>query len=255
MKRCMVILMLLVVAVLSPKVTATVGQVWNSSADWQCATPQNTANTWLYGFKWEGEGDGITTSPLHLHTFSDAGGYQPWYHYYADWDFLGGTAVSNVHKNVGAVPVETFGAHWEAGQTTMWPTNGNATNPCFRWVAPEDGTYDLDVLFTGNTLGGPASYWLQTYVVANISGVSTILDQAILLDPYYNVAEPSEHSYNDYSGVSLVLSAGDSIDFLADDGGGTTGHCVGLDATITQVPEPATMLLLALGSVALLRKK
>ena len=249
------VLVLTVVMALVPMAMGAIGQVWNSSDDFHTTAPQdagNPTNDWLYGFKWEGQGDGITT-PLHL--FSSVGGAaEPWYVYWADWDGIMPSSGGYIHKNMSDSSQSLYGSLWEPWQTTMWPASNDGTLPCFRWVAPEDGEYDLDVLFTGNRDAGQYSFWLRTWVVANISGVSTILDQGYLYDGYY-VSGAVDGSYVDYSNLGMLLSAGDSIDFLVDDGDSGTAACVGLDATITQVPEPTSMILLGLGGLALARKR
>ena len=231
-----------VLVVLTLQIDVAMGQVWNSGADFHVSAPQdpnNPTNDWLYGFKIEdpnGGQDGIT-SPLTLFSHVDA--TIP-YSYWADWDGIDPYCAGYVHQNRGDAVLEQFGAHWEPWQTTLWPGENDGTLPCFRWIAPADGLYSLDVMLTGNKLAGQYSFWLRTWIVSNIGGTSTVLDQGYLYDGYY-YSGAVEGSYVEYSGF-MSLSAGDSIDFLVDDGDSGTGAGVGLDATITQIPSPLLLL-------------
>ena len=231
-----VVWILSVLVVLTLQVGVTMGQVWNSATDWHYTTPQDSSdpmNDWLYGFKMKA--DGPTSAMASLFSDVDAGGSYPWYYYWADWDGVEPTSNAYIQQNGSVNVVEEWDLHWDPGQSTMDPGNNGGTMPVYRWVAPEDGVYNLDVTFTGNKMGGQYSFWMRTFVVANIGGTSTVLDQGYLYDGYYfSGAVPG--SYVQYSDLRMLLSAGDSIDFLVDDGDSGTGSLVGLDATITQLP-------------------
>jgi len=55
--------------------------------------------------------------------------------------------------------------------------------------------------------------------------------------------------------LSVAVMPGDTFDFVQGAGAGMGGENSPFDVTITEVPEPATMALLSMGALALLRKR
>jgi len=133
-----------------------------------------------------------------------------------------------------------FGAN--AGEHGFCPPDGtvNAQYTTFRWTAPAGVASAVDI--TG--LARPATdiQVKEIFVAKN----GTPLFQMVTWGTQV-----------DFTGMSNIsIAAGDWIDFAIhryDDSSGT--DWCGLQATITEVPEPMTIGLLTLGGLALLRRR
>lgn len=207
----------------------------------------------------------------------DAPGYFGTYNRYANdggynginrWDDSG-TAGQNTDTrgnagiNTNATATEmnnwgTGGMYFEAGQTTLMPGTSGVW-AAIRWTAPATGQYVISALFTDQCLdagagkttgvrvreGAPdgVAYWTST--------LSGFVGRAV---NNYTDATGTNQSAT-YSGT-LNLTAGQAIDFIVE-AGSTKWLMTGVDITIATapIPEPASLALLALGSLALLRRR
>lgn len=261
-----VLMLILVLAAVSSTASAMVANDWVLDRDFS-----NTANPtgqWTYGVYLDD-------------SFSEVdypGGFYTW-PAYADWTTDGTIGYyGNPGQDLGAGCVFytnsdtafAFGTQWWAPRKVMLHPGavGYAYAPVIRWTAPSDMVVSVDALFYGcedgtttdvhvllnGTMynGSEATGWIPTYTNSLMDGI---------IEGNYGYAPlsiaPTGISNNvAYSDV-LVLSAGDKLDFVASYGPDISlaADLTGLDVTITEIPEPATIGLLSMGALALLRKR
>ncbi len=122
------------------------------------------------------------------------------------------------------------------------PAQGPWEDISVRWMAPASLTQPAvnleGMLGTGH--GGDREFW----VVKNAGQAS----QAIL---FHQDSMVGDIVFD----VDVVIAAGDTIDFVQGAGAGMGSENSPFDVMITEVPEPATMALLSMGALALLRKR
>lgn len=158
----------------------------------------------------------------------------------------------NVLKNKNAtdvvVPEWPHGMKWYAGKTHMMtPVAGFASGEATmtRFTTPTSGQYDISVDFLKASLNPDVAIDVQVLV----NGTSVLLQQISNAD-----VDAS------YDALNVSLLAGQTVDILvipvANSGTNDGGFIITqVDATITSVPEPVTLTLLAIGGVAMLRKR
>jgi hypothetical protein len=193
---------------------------YDLSADFSLAANPNGA--WTYGSCPVG-------SPLS--------GFSPYTHTGAIWDIVGWTfgpgadpywADPNVSYNASSSEYVNFGYHWAAKGVGLGSSGDNSA--VVRWTCQEAGAYDVNATFTGALEGDSVSAWL----------VSLNTSDAWLMPV-------AAHGYGEsqtYTG-QLTLATGDTLDFVNYLGAQYTG----LSATINQVPEPSSLVMLALGLI------
>jgi len=231
---------------------ASAGPVWDYAADFNAGANPNGA--WTYGMNpaWA---PGWTVYDLHD---TNVGALINWGDYLLNANF-GGAAVKNNSASpyalndtiaVNAIP---FSSYWEAGQAGLWG-GWNGTDAIVRWTAPSAMTIDVSARFTGqNTTGtveiaevakNGVSLW-----TGNING---FVGRAV--NSFSDASGPSPVQV--YSSTNVTVAQGDYMDFMITQGRYQADQ-VGLQLTITNVPEPSTWVLLAFSvtTVMVLRRR
>jgi hypothetical protein len=224
--RCLTILFLL--ATLSLASSAEAALSYDLSADYSLANNPNGA--WTFGSCAIGQPLSTFTQFTQTGAIGDIDGW------IADAD--PNWCDPNVSYNPADTEVVLFdNYHWAAHGVGLG-SNGIGS-AVVRWTCQEDGVYDVVATFTGTLSTGNTSVWL----VALDANASEWLMPA------------ERHGYGEsqtYTG-QLTLVAGQTLDFVNYDGWQYTG----LSATINQVPEPSTFVLMAfglLGAIAYMRR-
>jgi PEP-CTERM motif len=135
----------------------------------------------------------------------------------------------NINENPTSSTIIDYGINWAPGELALGGTAPDVAQ--LRWTCQQDGVYDVNATFTGIQNNGAWANWL------------------VSLDSSFNwLAIQGNGQYGQtltYTG-ELTLTHGETLDFLSNG-----NEMTGLSATITQVPEPCTVVLLGLGLVGL----
>lgn len=224
--------LLLALGILAP--SAAQAQ-WNLSADW--STVSNPNGAWVLGQRGSLLSTGLSAfwSSTTMYGWAsrwDGGDYYP----YAGKNMATDTRTAS---SLGAVP---------SGQVFMHPTAwGDYT--IARWVAPTSGSYVISSLFTG----------LDRYGTS--TDVHVLLDGTALFGAFVDGYQVTQ-GYD----ATLALLAGDKLDFAVGYGDNynyyndTTGLDVTISNAVVATPEPASLILvtsglLAVGGVARRRRR
>jgi hypothetical protein len=224
--------------------------VWNLADDFY-TSPQHLP--WYYG--------ALNTSQNMFYLFDGqstvgngnvGGQFAGWLSAGEGWD-----AYGSLGKNLGPGACSCYGFYTEVGGVRIQGANYEGWIPGALWRAAEAGQYDVTVRFTGSWNAdltpetSPMNMYVKKGVIYNYSDLATgAIDGFIgtaaanYTDGWGTVREVN------YSGT-VTLNAGEDLLFLAR-GSGSWGHSSGLDVTITPIPEPATIVLVGAGLIALL---
>ena len=136
-------------------------------------------------------------------------------------------------------PISISGTIWTPSRLAFHP-GSTGQNAIVRWTAPTAGLFAIDAVFQGRSQAAGA-----TTDVHVLHDSASLFNGAVL--GFGSGSGPS------FQGTVVVL-AGDTIDFTVGFGGNGTYlfDTTQLDATISAVPEPAKLTILASGAVALL---
>jgi hypothetical protein len=224
---------------------AAFGQTWDAAADLlanekpdggaqELANPNATVPQWSYGYRETAGGAALTL-------FSAAAGE----HTNA---ILGNESLEGWASPAGAftipfVYVDVTQA--DPAGLGMHPANeGDArTYDVVRWTAPTAGTYDVAATWQDADAGGGSG--AEAFVVLNGTSVAG-----------FNGAFPNGGSAA-YDDNALVLSAGDTLDFVLGPGanGDFGNDSTTFNADIALVPEPGAIGLLGAGALLALRRR
>ncbi len=128
-------------------------------------------------------------------------------------------------------PPDTLSVHPYAGDDTI-----------VRWTAPADGTYSIAGFFDILDI-------YPTGIIGLVYENGTQLYSGELLGPPAQFPD-KVGGREDFSFSGLNLKAGDVISFGVNDDNNFYYDTTGFDATITLVPEPGSLLLVASGLAA-----
>lgn len=260
-------------AALSP---AALAQTFNAGADLlanekpddgtDSVNPNITVPEWSYGYRSTAAGTELTLFETDDHIDGHSFGYGDTFDGFDEStpDFSccdGGLQYPSVFVNTGA-PVELPDGTVGTGELVLHPERTVGGDPpaverkaVVRFTASTAGEYAVTALFEDiddccgtNNNEGPG---VDVHIVIN--GIS-VFDEAISresgeIDPE-NL--PSSTAFSD---SSILLSVGDTVDFVV----GTNGHMFGdvtrFNATLDLIPEPTSLGLLGLAMVMLCRRR
>ena len=252
MKRKFVLLMVLLMA------CAGTSQAWNTATDWSETNP-DPATPWTYGSLTEIDGSGsfITYDAFISHGTQ----YNLWCKAYTP-------EQPHVGKSYQTTIYEDDGMYLPAGMTYAHPFGPDddpegKTWAVYRFTAPQDGLYQIDAEFFGLNHADPAgaeSFTTTDVHVLLNSGTSSIYDGYV--SGFYNYGGQctvddtfGTSPYQSFSGT-ISLLANETIEFVIGSGDDHYWYDItGVNATVNLIPEPATLTLLGLSSLMLLRRR
>ena len=235
MKRVLVVL----VAVMCTTAFGVVGDSWSLSGD-MAIVNGNPNGAWTYhsnGTALDGSVDGSLVGVVN-HEVPDAG---------IGWYNTGANHIMVMKFTVDANPIPPLGTGDDKTNFLIGNVGGHATIGA-TWTAAEDGVYQIDYLgYNGRNQAEEITLEHErgrtTQLVLNVNGTE---------EDSVTITGGIEDGYaNAYTNSMVVnLLAGQTV-ILEQQG----NEWNGLDMTIEQIPEPATMLLLGLGSLLAIRRK
>jgi len=207
---------------------------WDATRDFGASNPNGA---WSYGYGTTG----VSFTPYSLYSPNCEGGIVCWYAgFYGDVPRVGfNTTGQFIDWQTVVFPPDSLSVHPYAGDDTI-----------VRWTAPADGTYSIAGFFDILDVS-------PTGIIGLVYENGTQLYSGELLGPPAQFPD-KVGGREDFSFSALNLRAGDVISFGVNEDNEFYYDTTGFNATITVVPEPASLLLLASGlatAAGLLRRR
>jgi hypothetical protein len=244
------ILVIVTVLCLGVVAVPAMAETWNSTTDW--SDTASTNHNWSLGGYYGGATGGWTNYYGHYPYTTEYGTVQVWAYGTTDGGYYG-----QARKNEAATPMDNrhageWGFYAEAGQVLGQGFSMYDQDYVIRWIAPRDVTVNIDALFTGMQMWGSEGYVRISKDSRAIDATPNLLLAKSDIVGFYGTLELA---YADRTGTSpsqafsttnLFLAQNQYIDF---DMGG--GKIMGYDITISEVPEPGSLLALGSGLIGL----
>jgi hypothetical protein len=203
--------------------TITKANTWDAASDFSSNSNPNGA--WTYGY-YLLPGTMGRDLPPESHTFVQ----------------LTSSETGTNHSSWFTPPeISTLSIIWQKDQGNLALIAGFASYAAFyapvvRWTAPANSAYSINADFTYSGLGA-ANFGTSQ---AGLRVENTTLAYTYIGGPDGNL----------HIEQTINLSAGQHLDFFVAKG----QHSIGLDSTISAVPEPSTYLLFIVGAIAFRRR-
>lgn len=236
----MLVLVAALLAVCATSAMGTPGDTWSAYDDFDTVTPGGGVNEWQYGY-YETDSASAYTKYNDLLDGTLWGGPATDIIHGQDGT---GDPYGSIHCNFGEAIDRAgwpSGMYWNAYSVTLQTMNSRS--PVVRWTAPGDGDYQVDIVLEHNSQSSGV-----------FTGVEVLLNGAVEASGTISGFQNGPENFLTYS-QTLSLSAGDYIEAGIDGPVRSDWSRVALVFDVAQVPEPVTMSLLALGSLALSRRR
>jgi hypothetical protein len=244
-------------ATLAFATTSFAATIWTLSASATNPNAEWSAGIYLDDYAATGPGDVWTVTPDRVWP-----GTANLYYYGNDSTNSPNLACGEIFNNPTSTPYVS-GNQWLApGDVGFYPADADGNYQAFvRWTAPRDMTVSVDAVFTGQDNVGAttgAHVLLNGDLVSGVGYTGTSLFYGVIDGNVGNASlgiaafgsSPSQH-YASSSDISV--HAGNYIDFFVDKyNGSLTNDLTVVHATITETPEPASVILLASALIGLL---
>jgi archaellum component FlaG (FlaF/FlaG flagellin family) len=204
--------------------TSSAFAVYDAASDF--AITSNPNGAWSYGWS-----TGLTSSMTPYTASSTIGSLNFWQ------ANIAGDGNPTVSKNTSSSTVQISSVTWDPGQMVMHP-GPNGEYSIVRFTAPTSQNYALSANFIGRDV------ITTTDVNVLVNGASVFSDSIFLF------GDSSSFSNN------YFLNSGDTVDLRVGFGSNSyLNDSTGANLTMTPVPEPASMCGIALGGLALLKRR
>ena len=223
---------------LSASEVAGLSADYNAVRDFSLVTPQDTNQTWQYGYT-AANGTGFTNYDTLGQLTGTVGGVTKtgnpkWY--------PSGQPMSVLLNSSGGTLDYNIGTQQPVDELAMFP-NGNGQKSIVRWKAPSAGTYQVSGLFEGIESAGGATTSDAT-IVKNVDASNPLLFSTGVPtpNPIPPMQNPAVNFINGFGtqapfSFAITLAAGDTLDFRV--GWGSNGTYdydgTGFKATITAI--------------------
>lgn len=257
MKKVLVVL----VALMCTTAFGAVGDSWSISGD-MAIVNGNPNGPWTYHNGIDGLGSPVLFAGSVDGSLYDGGGIPivntevpdagiGWYNPGGNWMML-------MKFTVDYNPVAPLGTGDDKTNFVIGDVGGHAATGAI-WTAAEAGVYQIDYLgYNARNPDTAQTHEIGRQTELRLDHNGVILDSKIIANAFESVPGSGDFDIVGYVGSAGAYTGSVVVNVLAGDTINLQhigNDWSGLDMVITQIPEPATMLLLGLGSLLAIRRK